>query len=298
MRGTGRRRVFGYININRSILREEDRCSYQGYYCGLCRELKARFGAKGQALLNYDMTFLIVLLTGLYELEDKRGDAACALHPVKGREMISNAATEYAADMNLLLAYHKLLDDWRDDRSVAKLALSKALEGDYAAARGRRPRQAGAIEEYVRRTAEMEGRREASLDAVSGETGEMLGEVFCWREDEWEGELRTLGFYMGKFIYLMDAYEDMDRDERKGAYNPLLMAKGGSGGDWDDSCRAILTSMMSECAKSFERLPILLHADILRNIIYSGVWSRYEYIQLKKRRERERAEKKGHAPRP
>lgn len=50
---------------------------------------------------------------------------------------------------------------------------------------------------------------------VAGLTGEMLGEIFCWREDEWQEELRTLGFYMGKFIYIMDAYEDYDEDRRK-----------------------------------------------------------------------------------
>ena len=65
-----------------------------------------------------------------------------------------------------------------------------------------------------------------------------------------------------------------------------------SADDMDTLCRLLLTSMMSECAKSFERLPILLHADILRNVLYSGVWSKYEYLQLKNARRKRRIRKK------
>jgi hypothetical protein len=89
---------------------------------------------------------------------------------------------------------------------------------------------------------------------------------------------------MGKFIYLMDAYEDLDRDERKNSYNPLRAMRAQQAESFEVLCKLMMTSMMSECAKSFERLPIILHADILRNILYSGVWSKYEYIQLKKKR--------------
>ena len=90
----------------------------------------------------------------------------------------------------------------------------------------------------------------------------------------------------------MDAYEDYEEDLRKNAYNPLIFIREEQAQDLDTWCRLLLTSMMSECAKSFERLPILLHADILRNILYSGVWSKYEYLQLKKRRAEEKAKRK------
>ena len=144
----------------------------------------------------------------------------------------------------------------------------------------------------MKKTEETERRGEKNLDAVAGLSGEMLGEVFCWREDEWARELRTLGFYMGKFIYLMDAYEDYDADMQKGAYNPLILQMKERDEDMDTFIRLLLTSMMSECAKSFERLPILLHADILRNVLYSGVWSKYEFLQLKKKKAEEKAKKK------
>ena len=284
--------MFGYININQKIMTEENKNAYQAYYCGLCRRLKTNCGAKGQMLLNYDMTFLIVLLTGLYELSDEASEITCALHPTKRRTVWINEATDYAADMNLILAYHNLIDDWKDDKTYSKKAFAKILDKDYARIEEKYPRQVTAVEEYMRKTEEVESRGETNLDAVAGLSGEMLGEVFCWREDEWAEELRTLGFYMGKFIYIMDAYEDYDADLQKGAYNPLVPLLKESKEDMDTLIRLLLTSMMSECAKSFERLPILLHADILRNVLYSGVWSKYEFIQLKKRKAEEKAKKK------
>lgn len=284
--------MFGYININQKELSEESRKAYQSYYCGLCRRLKTNCGAKGQMLLNYDMTFLIVLLTGLYELENQSSDILCALHPTKKRRVWLNEATDYAAAMNLILAYHNLIDDWKDDKAYSKKAFAKMLDKDYLKVMEKYPRQVKAVEEYMKKTEEIEKRREKNLDLVAGLSGEMLGEVFCWKEDEWAEELRTMGFYMGKFIYLMDAFEDYDADVEKNAYNPLVFMEKGQEQDRDTWCKLLLTSMMSECAKSFERLPILLHADILRNVLYSGVWTRYEYLQLKKRKTEEKAKKK------
>lgn len=284
--------MFGYININQKIMTDENKKAYQAYYCGLCRRLKSNCGTKGQMLLNYDMTFLIVLLTGLYELTNETSEITCALHPTKKRTVWINEATDYAADMNVILAYYNLIDDWKDDKAYTKKAFAKMLDKDYTRIMSKYPRQVKAIEEYMRRTEEAEKNQETNLDAVAGLTGEMLGEVLCWKEDEWREELRTLGFYMGKFIYIMDAYEDYDSDLAKNAYNPLTYAMKESEGDMDTLCRLLLTSMMSECAKSFERLPILLHADILRNILYSGVWSKYEYLQLKKRKTEEKSKKK------
>ena len=123
--------MFGYININQKELSEESKKIYQAYYCGLCQKLKTNCGTKGQMLLSYDLTFLIVLLTGLYELENTETEFTCPLHPTKKRTAYINEATEYAADMNLILAYQNLLDDWKDEKSYTKKAFVKILDKDY-----------------------------------------------------------------------------------------------------------------------------------------------------------------------
>ena len=285
--------MFGYININRNQLTEESKEAYQAYYCGLCQKLRNNFGAKRQMLLNYDMTFLIVLLTGLYELESQKQEFTCPMHPTRKQTAWLNEATGYAADMNLLLGYHNLEDDWKDDKSYTKKALAKILEKDYVNVREKYKRQAEAVETYMEKLKAAEEDKEQNLDVTAGLTGEMMGEIFDWKRDEWSEELHCLSFYMGKFIYLMDAYEDMEKDKKKKQYNPLRLMADQCQGDFETFCKLMLTSMMSECARSFERLPILTHADILRNVLYSGVWSKYEYLQLKKKKQQEKKVKRG-----
>ena len=275
--------MFGYINVNGRELSEESKQIYQSYYCGLCHALKDFCGKRGQALLNYDMTFLIVLLTGLYEPKTSSREFTCMVHPMKKRTLRSNEIADYAAQMNVLLAYFNLVDDWKDEKDYSKKTLAAMYEKDYLRVKENYPRQTAAVENYIARLSTYEKAGEKNIDIVAGLAGEMLGEIFAWRQDEWYDELKTFGFYMGKFIYLMDAYEDRQKDEKKDAYNPLRYLNASDEREYETLCRLMMTSMISECAKSFERLPILLNADILRNILYSGVWSKYEYIQLKKK---------------
>lgn len=276
--------MFGYINVNKSELSEENQKIYQAYYCGLCQRLHSNCGMKGQMLLSYDMTFVVVLLTGLYELENQEKLFTCGMHPTKKQTAYENAISDYCSAVNVMLAYHNLIDDWKDEKNYPKKTLAGMIRKDYERFAAEYPRQVKAIEEYMRELAKYEAAGENNIDLVAGLTGEMLGELMAWKEDEWYQELKTLGFYMGKFIYLMDAYEDIDKDEKKNHYNPLRNLRKENEKDFETLCKLMMTSMMAECAKSFERLPILQHADILRNILYSGVWTKYEYIQLKKKK--------------
>lgn len=279
--------MFGYINVNKNELSEENVKIYQSYYCGLCQKIKLEYGRRAQLALNYDMTFLIVLLTGLYEpYGDTRDSFVCVVHPTKKRTLRISEITDYAAAMNILLAYYNLVDDWNDERSFTKKTFAGILKKDFEKAKALYPRQAKAIADYIETLASYEKKDETNIDAVSGLTGDMLGEVFAWKEDEWYHELKNLGYYLGKFIYIMDAYEDIEQDIKKNSYNPLTKLARCESEDFDKVCCMMLTSMLSEAAKTFERLPILLHADIIRNVLYSGVWSKYEYIQTKKRKKR------------
>jgi hypothetical protein len=125
---------------------------------------------------------------------------------------------------------------------------------------------------------------ETDLDKVSGYFGEIMAEIFAYRKDEWEPTLRRMGFYLGKFIYLMDAYDDLERDKKTGSYNPLLPRADRP--DFDEKCKELLTMMMAECSRSFEVLPILENLDILRNILYSGIWSRFNAITEEKEKKK------------
>ena len=119
--------MFGYVTIYEPELKMKDYRKYRGYYCGLCSVLKKKYGSIGQLTLTYDMTFAIILLTSLYECESTREDHRCKAHPVKKQVMLFNKFTEYAADMNIVLSYYHLKDDWEDEKKLSGLAGSAAF---------------------------------------------------------------------------------------------------------------------------------------------------------------------------
>ena len=85
------------------------------------------------------------------------------------------------------------------------------------------------------------------------------------------------GFFLGKFIYLLDAYDDLEKDIKKKNYNPLKPLYGEK--DYEERCRELLLMMMAECSSEFEKLPCIQDEEILRNILYAGVWTKYNKIQ-------------------
>ena len=119
--------MFGYIVVNQSEMKFKEYDVYRSYYCGLCQSLKERYGVLGQLSLNYDMTFILMLLTGLYEPEDVVGQCRCVAHPFEKHQIRRNLFTDYVADMTVLFACYKAEDDWEDEHSLKGLAYSYLL---------------------------------------------------------------------------------------------------------------------------------------------------------------------------
>lgn len=271
--------MFGYIVVNRDELKIKDYNLYRSFYCGLCQELKNTYGRSGQISLSYDMTFLILLLTALYESKNQKSFCKCIAHPFEKHPVSTNEFTSYAADMNLILTYYKCLDDWQDEKKAGRRLYAQALHGKMKTLTKKYPEKTRIIAENLNAINACEKRGETDLDTVSGYFGAIMAAVFACREDEWEETLREMGFFFGKFIYLMDAYEDLEEDRKKGCYNPFIPLSGDA--DFEEKTGQILTMMMAECCRAFERLPILSYTDILRNILYSGVWTRYNLVKEK-----------------
>ncbi|MDD3214307.1 MAG: DUF5685 family protein, partial [Eubacteriales bacterium] len=207
--------MFGYVTINPAELKERSRMRYQAYYCGLCRTLMDRYGNLGRITLSNDMTFLLTLLSSLYEPEEKTEKGRCAPHPLKEREYIGNEFSGYCADMNIALAYHKCMDDWTDDHNYAGKAEAKLLEKAYRQVEERYPEKCAAIENNLQDIGKLEQESCLEPDAPANLTARMLGEIFVYRNDYWAVPLRKLGEGLGRFIYLMDAYDDLPADLRR-----------------------------------------------------------------------------------
>lgn len=274
--------MFGYVIANTNQLTETQQRRYQAYYCGLCRTLGRRSGKRGRLTLSYDMTFLAMLLTGLYEPESREGNAKCIIHPTKKHDWIANSILDYAADMSIMLAYYNFLDDWQDDKSQSSRVAALALSSKQRVIAKRYPRQCAAVHHCLSQLGRYEKENCQDLDKVSGCFGELLATLFLYKNDIWSSTLQEMGYALGKFIYLMDAYEDWPRDKKKRHYNPLSGLA--QAPDFEERCHEILTLLMAQCAQSFEKLPIIQDSDLLRNILYSGVWTRYNMIADKRKR--------------
>ena len=278
--------MFGYIVVNKPEMKFREFDMYQSYYCGLCKSLKDRYGKRGQITLSYDMTFLALLLSSLYEPETVTDYRRCAAHPAQKHLYRQNEFTDYAADMNLLLSYEKCLDDWNDEHKTKKRIMAALLKSKNQQVYKLYPEKLDKICAYMDRIHEYEKSESRNIDEVAGAFGEIMAEIFAYRQDEWEETLRRMGFFFGKFIYLMDAYEDIEADVEKGTYNPLkdIFSKD----DFEEQAEQVLLMMMAECSKAYERLPIVENTQILRNILYSGVWSRYDQVKQKRKEQKEK----------
>ena len=243
---------------------------YREVYCGVCHSLKDQSGQLCRMALTYDMTFLALLLNSLYEPNERKGAERCAAHPAKPQPFATSECTEYAADATVVLAYHKLLDDWSDERKVSHRALAGLLRSAYRESSRRRPSMALAVERGMDDIRAIEQAKSASLDEAANRFGMLLGEVFAYRNDFWKRDLAALGAYLGKFVYLMDAVMDFDDDVKSGSYNPLVEADAAPA-DMGEALRA----MAAQAAGAFERLPLEQDIHILRNSIYAGIWGQY-----------------------
>lgn len=272
--------MFGYVNICKPELKMKDFYKYKAYYCGLCKTLKERYGYIGQMTLTYDMTFLIILLTSLYESNTVKVQHRCMIHPVKKQDMLRNHITEYVADMNIALTYHHLLDDWKDEKSVLGIAGATALTRDYKRIEKRYERQCQKVRKCLSELTICEKKNETNIDTVSRCFGDIMAELFVFQQDVWEESLRKIGFFLGKYIYIMDAYDDIEKDIKKSSYNPLISIY--QKDSYEIECKTMLTMMIAEATSEFEKLPCLIDVDILRNILYEGVWTKYNSIQNEK----------------
>jgi hypothetical protein len=189
---------------------------------------------------------------------------------------------DYVADMNVALAYHKCLDNWRDDKSLLSAGEGALLKKAYRKVEADWPDHCAAIEAWLKEIHDIEDRQLNEIDPPVNATGRLLGELFAYPgDDTWSETLRAVGDGLGRFIYFMDAYDDLPQDLKKGRYNPLKGLRDRE--DYEDLCRSALTMMVAGATEAFETLPIVLDYDILENVLYSGIWSKYAFLQNKRK---------------
>lgn len=265
--------VFGFVVADAGALSEEEKERYRAVYCGLCLALRDRYGQLSRACLTYDLTFFVLLCNSLHEPAETQGASHCVMHPAPAppRPWARSAWTDYAADLSVALAYHKVLDDVADDGDLKARAAERLLAGAYEQARTRIPEQCAEIERTmaVIRAIEQGGAAD-DPDAAAHEFGRMLGRLFARDQGFWTAAMEELGCGLGRFIYLMDAAVDFDDDAASGSYNPFVAL-----GSDAEAVRATLALAAADAAAPYERLPLVQDAHLMDSILYSGVWAQF-----------------------
>ncbi len=260
--------MFGYIVLS-SKADKEDKKVYKEAYCGLCHILREKFGRPGGMVLSYDMTFLSLLLGDLNGDERKYGKERCIVHPLKSHSFFTLNAMDYTSDMQILLSYYSLIDSINDEGKGE--GRKKSLEPFIRGLEKKYPRQTKAIKENLALINEYEKKNVKDKEKLAFYFGRLLGEIFVYDENSFfKEELFLTGCNLGKFIYVLDAWDDRKKDEKNNTFNPL--------GD-DESYETIneaLIGYASSAAESYNKLPLDEYTSIMNNILYSGMWTKFK----------------------
>ena len=269
--------MFGYVKINKMDLTFREYDHYRGYYCGLCKSLKDNHGEISRLTLNYDITFLVLVLTSLYRPKSSVIEEGCITNPFKKKKKITNEITEYAASMNVLLSYYKLEDNLNDDKGIKDIISYNLYKGKLKSAYNKHPQKAEYIKNELHELNELEKDLNYNIDMVSNKFGNLMGEIFVYKNDEYEQDLRNIGFNIGKYIYILDAYEDLDKDYEKGRYNPFIEYINNKE-ELKERVDKLISISLGILAKSIDNLNLKVNTTIIDNIVYSGIYLRYKNI--------------------
>ncbi|MBO5139720.1 MAG: hypothetical protein J6K99_08625 [Peptococcaceae bacterium] len=272
--------MFGYVRPVLETLKDEEKARYQAVYCGLCQALGQRYGLAARGGVTYDMTFLALLLSSLYEPTEQQYSMRCLHHRCKQEVYMANEMINYAADLTVAFMYHKCADNWRDDHNIASRGYQAMLKKAYRQAKLIRPKEVEKIEKCMRTITALEKVPEAAPEAVVNLFSTLLGELLVVRQDQWADALKMFGCSLGKFVYMMDATIDYDDDSKKGNPNPVAALE-----LTPERMESMLEMMLAPAAEAFERLPLVKDIELLRNTLYSGVWQDYHRMMQKRKGE-------------
>ncbi len=268
--------MFGYVLPNRDKLSEDERRRFQSTYCGLCHTLGREYGAAAQMILNYDLTFLALLLQeGEGTTETKR----CLPHPLHGRTaMCQSTALDTAAAMSVILTWWQVRDGIRDGGGVKYRAAAAALRSAYEKARLQQPEFDAHTKRQLEELAALEAAQDDTLDRPADTFARLLSGAARVVEDTTKRRvLETFLYHLGRWIYLVDAADDLKKDAESGNYNPIPLRFGLSGGQWTDEAKGrlgeTLDASIRTMAAAFELWDFGENAAIIRATVYDGLYA-------------------------
>lgn len=297
--------MLGYVKIFKPELKVREYEVYCGYYCGVCKSIGKRYGQLPRMALSYDAAFLALLLEAVSDEQDVPAREHCIAHPlIKKKTVIRNAAIDYAADVMLILAWYKLLDDAKDEGRLYAKAAIPALKGIFKKLRARHPALCEETEKHLARLSALEKEKCPRLDMAAEAFSKIMETIF--REgfktvsqngsgsagDSLPGEnfgetFASIGYHLGKWVYLIDAADDIEENIESGVYNPLIYrfefdGEGESPGSFrariEDDLKFNLYHYLAMIGNCLDALEFRKNQGIIENIIYFGLNRKTEEI--------------------
>lgn len=271
--------MYGYIRYNSDELKMKDYRLFQSYYCGLCRHLQRRFGARGRLLLSYDLTFTAIFLDGLATTAPATAEARCPLRPFRKQTIAGvSDGIEKAADLSALMGYYKMEDHWRDEHSILGRGAMALYHKACRKAGERDPNLAAITSSHL--TTFYEGEQPGRpLDELAHPFAALIGEALADKaEEEQKLHLYKIGYHCGRWIYFIDALDDLPADWKKGRFNPYVAALEAQGDDWFSFFKTVahdveanLYFSLEEICRAFDNLTFRRNGELIHNIFYLGV---------------------------
>lgn len=271
--------MFGYVRPSDGRLTEADRETFRGAYCGLCHTLGRRYGLAGRMILNYDLTFLAMVLSrGTGETCLRR----CAVHPFRKRRCAAgDPAFDTAADMSVILTWWQLRDGVADHGFWGGWKyrfLSLLLHRAYRKAKARQPELDKRIQTNLDKLSALEREKCTIPDEAADTFALLLRDMAALSPPGIKRRvLEEMLYHLGRWIYLVDALDDLKEDSRSGSYNPLLQRYGTRDGALRPEDRervaATLDASIRTMAAAFELTDFGCWRRIIESVVYEGLYA-------------------------
>ncbi|MBR4035123.1 MAG: hypothetical protein IKJ05_00140 [Oscillospiraceae bacterium] len=263
--------MLGNVKPFLPALSEENRTRYSAVYCGLCDTLGRDYGVISRFLLNYDMAFVALIYDDLHHSPFETRHRGCIANPLKKKDIMkATAGTEYAADVLILLAYYKLLDNIYDEKFFKKagcMAVYPYFLVKVQKAQKRHPQLAQVLKQQSENQQQAE-KNAVSIDSVAMPTARMTQAILaeCSNDEKDSFAVKQCGFFLGRVIYLLDALTDRDTDAKENKFNIFNILK-----LTEEQAKAECFMALGEMAHWYRQIDFKDNKDIIENIIYMSM---------------------------
>lgn len=269
--------MFGYIKVYKPELKMKEFETYRGIYCSLCKQLGKSYGPISRLVLNYDITFLALLLQASQTDESDYKKSHCTFCFTKKCVCcaLPDDTLEYASAMTIIMTYHKILDNIHDGKFFKKIVSALSLpyfKAKYKKASKLYPEISSQTDAQMQNQNAVEESKSTSVDLAADASAKALGNIIAFRfTNEEKDNAYRFGYCLGRFVYICDALDDLEKDFKNKNYNVFLLNNKPDFNSIRQNSYSILDITADEMAKAYESLQLKRYKSILDNIIYYGL---------------------------